>query len=121
MNIAAGTLLKIVPLGKRGKIPGPAALQIVHRQFCGPMTIRGFCTSQCQDCKASLLSAFTLDGANNEQAVLTWRLKSELAKVQDRPEQHEPVTQVDRFGLPVPERNPFETMHKQYEKQAQKR
>lgn len=120
MNIAAGTLLKIIPLEKRGKIPGHKALEIVHRQYCGPLTVRGFCTGKCEDCKASLLSAFTLEGSRNEQAVLTWRLKDQLTKAQDRSSAPKIEKKKDRFGLPVPEADPFETLLNEYEAKAKK-
>jgi hypothetical protein len=121
MNIAAGLLLKIIPPQKRGKIPGPASLAIVQRQYCGPMTARGFCTNLCSDCKDALLSAFSLENAENEEALLTWRFKSELAKRQEKPGDDPEASKVNLYGLPVSEGNPFERLREQFEKQAQER
>jgi hypothetical protein len=114
MNIQAGTLLKIIPLERRGKILGPHALAIVQRQFCGPMTARGFCPANCMVCKDVLLNAFSLDGSKNEEAVLTWRLKTEFVRQQEHSGDHKAVVKKDAYGLPTPEANPFDQLRKQY-------
>lgn len=120
MNIPAGTLLKIVPPEKRGKIPGPKALEIVSRMYCDPMTVRGLCTGACLNCKEALLAAFHLEGSRNEEAVLTWRLKDQVAKAQDRSQAPKVKEKKDNLGLPMPEANPFETLLKEYEEQAKR-
>ncbi len=120
MNIQAGQFLKIVPPEKRGKIPGPKALEIVQRMYCDPMTVRGFCPGQCQSCKEALLAAFNLECARNEQAVLTWRLKDQLAHAQERSSAPKIEKQKDSIGLPMPEVDPFETLLKEYEEQAKR-
>ena len=121
MKIAAGTLMRIIPENRRAGIRGAVALEIVHRQYCGPMTVRGFCPQDCQFCQPALDDAFQLAEANNPQALLTYRLKLQLANAQDRAGDHRAERKTDAYGLPVPEGNPFELLKSQYESPAEER
>ncbi len=116
MNIPYTSLCQIVPDEKRGKLAIPAMLRIVHQQYCGPMTTRGICSSNCTDCKDALLSAFSLERAQNPEALLTWRLKNEQARMQEVAHDHKAINKIDALGLPVSEGNPFQALMKQYEK-----
>jgi hypothetical protein len=83
-------------------IPISTVMRITHRQWCGPMTLKGFCSEDCSDpggsCAAHLQLAFKLDGARNPAALLTWSLKNQLASVQEETHVHEFVALKDIFG-----------------------
>jgi len=78
------------------------ALGITHRQWCGPMGVKGFCTEDCSKCAAHLEKAFRLEDAKNPAALLNWSLKNELAAVQEEQSIHVFVPVNDAFGNPKP-------------------
>jgi hypothetical protein len=114
LNIPCPSLCQIVPQEKRGQLAIPTLLRIVHQQYCGPLTTRGICSSDCIDCKDALQSAFTLEQARNVEALLTWRLKNEQARMQEVYHDHKAINKIDALGLPVSEGNPFQALMKQY-------
>jgi hypothetical protein len=81
----------------------PTALIILHRHWCGPMVVRGFCTEECSTCGDHLHNAFQFENARKPEALLVWMLKNELAAVQEETHVHEFVPLQDAFGLPIPE------------------
>lgn len=91
------------------------ALGIVQRIYCGPMTVKGMCTGECDNCALSLAAAFQLKGARNAEALLTYNIKKVVAENQEAFFQKPLVIvkKTDRYGLPTPEKDPFETAFEQ--------
>jgi hypothetical protein len=121
MKINFSALSQIVPSEQHKRIRVGALLGIVHRAYCGPMTVKNLCTSDCQNCRAALIKAFRLEMAENPAALLTWRLKQAAAEMQEQAHELKiaPKRRTDAYGLPVSEENPFEKLARDYESKAQ--
>ena len=84
-------------------IPVSIVLGILHRHWCGPMGVRGLCTEDCAKCADHLREAFQLEEARKPSALLVWKLRNELAAVQEESHVHEFVHPLDAFGTPKPQ------------------
>jgi hypothetical protein len=86
------------------------AVWIVQRIYCGPMNVRGMCTTLCDNCALPLKRAFDLKEGRNKEALLTWSLKNAIAANQETFFVKDVVIVVkkDKYGLPTPEINPID-------------
>lgn len=87
-----------------------SAQGLTMRLYCGPMTARGLCTQDCQNCKARLVEAMNFHDANNPGALLTWKLRNAVALAQEANQvlEHTAPRQ-NALGIKV-ESNPFEAL-----------
>jgi hypothetical protein len=117
MKINWKTLCATVTSASEAGLPIQQVLKVVGTYYCTPMTVRGLCTSTCANCKLSLTRAFYLGEANKPIALLIWNLKNEQAKNQEI-DKHEAPKQVDVFGLPMSEEDPFALFGRELEGQT---
>jgi hypothetical protein len=85
----------------------------VNRYFCGPMTVQGYCSSICENCKLALQKAFTLHNViGRPEGLLIWKLRDAVAVQQEVTQKEKKVfVSVDRFGVEV-EENSFDALLK---------
>ena len=60
-----------------------ASISIFSRTFCGPMKVRGLCSSAFVSC-FDPAQVFDMEGVDNPAGMLTWRLRNELSKIADK-------------------------------------
>ena len=69
-----------------------ALLKLTHTYYCGPMTVRGYCTEDCSNCASVLKFAFHhAVKPRNPAALLTYALRNALGAYADNQLAHKPV------------------------------
>lgn len=79
-------------------------------RFCRPMTVRGLCTTHCDNCKPKLQAIMNSTAAEDPRipyAFLTGCFKRAIADFQDAKEQPAPVPSTNALGEVLEETNPF--------------
>jgi hypothetical protein len=110
MNISQKTLREMIPPEKL-RMEFWTATAIVQKRYCGPLTIQGICTQNCEDCKARLLGAFQLGDARSPTALLNWRLRDVVARAIEEARPVEKfVPKKDKYGSLQTSENPFEAL-----------
>lgn len=95
---------------RQDKLAFWTAAAVAGREFCGPMTARGLCSGECADCRAALTAAFSFverDPARSPIGLITWKLRDEIARLQEERQAEERRPRRERDGREGAPLDPF--------------
>jgi hypothetical protein len=83
------------------------AYDIISKHYCSRMFVNGLCPHLCEQCAEGLKKEMDVAFADRPDGLLIWRMKRAQAVQKETPKPEYEPPEVDPFGLPAPETNPF--------------